>query len=299
MTIGVQGGRGGQNLSITAYTRAYMNVDIRNGVRRVRLPELAHQLWELGYSPIPVRNKLPLARWRYFRLRRPELEELRAMPWHRASGALLMTGKPHGLVVVDADTTEAATWCREHLPTTRWTRTRRGVHAHFRHPAAGLVATLCEKGGGVKLAPGIRADVKGFIAGAVAPGSRHLSGFVYQAEGDWTSLVSELPELPAWIAELAQERPRPVVHRPIPNRQRGDSPEAHFAAYLRKCGGIPPEGKGSDNATFRAAAYAKANIPELAERQFIAMVLREQPDFDEWWILEKWNSAKGRGVSHE
>jgi hypothetical protein len=218
------------------------------------------------------------------------------MPWHRASGAALLTGKPHGLVVVDADSEASAAWCRENLPATRWTRTRRGLHAHFRHRASGLVATKHGQDG-FELAPGVPVDLLGFPGPyAVAPGSRHPSGFVYAPEGDWTSPVSELPALPAWIAELAQERPRPVVRRPIPSRRKrkDDSPEEHFANYLRKAGGIPPEESGSDRATFRAASYAKAHIPELGERQFVAMILEEQPGFDESWIRSKWNAATGR-----
>ncbi|MGH9324391.1 MAG: hypothetical protein ACRD3V_31460, partial [Vicinamibacteria bacterium] len=139
--------------------------------------------------------------------------------------------------------------------------------------------------------------VKGFLAYVVAPGSRHPSGFVYQAEGDWISPVSELPELPAWIAELAHHVPhhvpRPVVHRPIPARRRkGDSREAHFGNYLRKAGGIPPEGSGSDVATFRAAVYARERIPELTEADFVEAVLREHPEFSETWIASKWRAAR-------
>lgn len=294
MTIGVHGGRGGRELSIATYTRARVNVDIRNGVRLVRLPALAVRLWELGYCPIPLRDKLPLVKWGPYQLHRPDLEALRAMPWYRATGAALLTGKPHRLVVVDADSEASALWCREHLPATRWTRTRRGVHAHFRHGASGLVVTK-HGDDGFELAPGVPVDLLGFPGPyAVAPGSRHPSGFVYQAEGDWDSPVSELPELPAWIAELAQERPRPVVHRPIPSPRRGDSPEAHFSAYLRKAGGIPPEGSGSDVATFRAAVYARERIPELSEGAFVAAVLRERPAFDERWIATKWQAARGR-----
>lgn len=297
MTIGVHGGRGGRELSIATYTRARVNVDIRNGVRLVRLPELALRLWELGYSPIPLGgDKRPLVRWSAYRLQRPERLEVEAMfgTCRGAQGIALLTGKPHRLAVLDADDEAAAAWCREHLPATRWTRTRRGLHAHFRHPAAGLVATRCASGGGVELSPAVRVDVKGFLGYVVAPGSRHPSGFVYQAEGDWISPVSDLPELPAWIAALAQWRPAPVVHRPIPSRRRGDSPENHFANYLRKAGGIPPEGSGSDVATFRAAVYARERIPELTEGAFVAAVLRERPEFHEAWISSKWRAARSR-----
>lgn len=270
-------------------------VVIETCVRSVRLPDLALRLFELGYSPIPLSgNKRPLVRWGAYRLERPKRLEVEAMfGTVPAQGIALLCGKPHALAVVDFDDEAAAEWGRERLPATRWTRTRRGIHAHFRHPAEGLVRTVCAHGGGVELAPGVRADVKGFLSYVVAPGSRHPSGYVYEAEGDWTSPVSELPILPAWIAELAQERPRPVVRRPIPTRRRDDSPEAHFAAYLRKCGGIPPEGSGSDVATFRAAVYARERIPELSESAFVSAVLRERPEFDEGWIETKWRSARG------
>ena len=65
-------------------------------------------------------------------------------------------------------------------------------------------------------------------------------------------------------------------------------------AYLRKCGGIPPAGSGSDEAVFRAASWCKTNVPELTEQAFVAAIQGEQPEFSEQWILAKWRSARGR-----
>ena len=94
------------------------------------------------------------------------------------------------------------------------------------------------------------------------------------------------------MAELC--RPRPIVRRHQPPHRGAVDAEKHFENYLRKSGGIPPIGSGSDDATFRAAAYVKTNITELEERQFVATILHEQPDFDENWIISKWRSARGR-----
>jgi hypothetical protein len=65
-------------------------------------------------------------------------------------------------------------------------------------------------------------------------------------------------------------------------------------SYLRKVGGLPEAGCGSDAATFRAAAWAHHNAPDLREDEFVGAVLRERPEFDERWIASKWRSA-GRG----
>ncbi len=49
----------------------------------------------------------------------------------------------------------------------------------------------------------------------------------------------------------------------------------------------------SDEAVFRAAAWSKMNVPELAEKDFMEPVRREQPRFSESWIASKWALCKG------
>lgn len=293
-TSAIRRGERGESL-LSTYTRACVDVYKGSSPRSPRLLDLALKLWCLGYTPIPLdAEKKPLVKWRWWRLRRATFAEAESIFRRRpdAKGIALLCGKPHNLVVLDADNTPSAEWLEHNMPSTRWTRTRRGVHAHFRHPTDGLVETRCSNNGGVELAPGVRVDVKGFVSYVVAPASIHPSGFVYQAEGDWAEPISRLPELPARVAELC--RPRPIVRSHQPPHRDADDAEKHFRNYLRKVGGIPPVGSGSDDATFRSAAYAKTNIPELDGRQFVTIVQNEQPDFDEKWIASKWRSARGK-----
>ncbi len=297
-TLAIWRGERGESL-LSTYTRARVDVYKGSSPRSPRLLDLALKFWCLGYSPIPLgAEKKPLVKWRAWRVHRPSQREVEATFGSRpyAKGIALICGKPHNLTVLDADDEASASWLREHMPGARRTLTRRGLHVHFRHPSDGLVTTKCDQGGGVELTPRIRIDVKAFLSYVVAPGSLHPSGFVYQAEGDWTSNVAELQKLPARVAELC--RAKPIVHRHRPRHRRsGDDAVQHFENYLRKRGGIPPDagkGSGSDSATFRAASYAKRNIPELDERQFVAMIKNEQPYFDEKWIASKWRSARGK-----
>ena len=135
--------------------------------------------------------------------------------------------------------------------------------------------------------------MKGLAGYAVGPYSKHPSGHVYEPLGDWTRHVRELPVLPEAIARQALDLP-PRPAPPPPPRRPGSDPETALEAYLRKRGGIPPEGQGSDLAVFEAASWCKANVPELGEGAFVAAIRRERPEFSEAWVKSKWMSATGR-----
>jgi len=112
------------------------------------LLDLALSLHALGYGVLPVTaKKKPLVKWYPFRLARPTAEQVHELFSCRGvAGVALLCGRSHGLVVVDADDATSATWVRANLPATRWTWTRRGLHAHFRHPSYGLIRTDCRQG---------------------------------------------------------------------------------------------------------------------------------------------------------
>jgi len=249
----------------------------------------------LGYAPVPLGpEKRPLVKWGAYHVTPPTWRELyNEFPWADALGAGLVTGRPHGLVVVDADDEASWSWALENLPAVRGVRTRRGGHLHFAHPERGIVGNRSGERA-VLAAPGVRLDVKGLAGMATGPYSVHPSGHVYQPLGNWTLHVRELPILPDVIARLATDPPTRAKPSPPPPAPTGSDPERAIEAYLRKAGGIPDEGKGSDEAVFRAASWAKANVPELSERAFIAAIRRERPKFAEQWVASKWRSARGR-----
>lgn len=202
-----------------------------------------------------------------------------------------MTGRPHGLVVVDADDTASWEWALANLPAVRGVRTRRGGHLHFAHPARGIIGNRSGDRA-VRLAGGFRLDVKGLGGLATGPYSLHPSGVTYEPLGDWKRHVRDLPVLPDVIARQAVDRPPAALVPPRPTRP-GSDPERALACYLAKVGGLPEEGHGSDAAVFRAAAWAKANVPELTEAAFVAGIRRERPEFTETWVASKWRSARG------
>jgi hypothetical protein len=251
---------------------------------------------QLGYAPIPLGpGKRPLVKWGAYHVNPPGWREMFNVwwpaVWNEAQGVGLVTGRPHALVVVDADDEQSWAWACAQLPAVRGVKTPRGGHLHFRHADRGIIGNRSGDKA-VTPAPGVRLDVKGLAGLATAPYSRHPSGLIYEPLGDWTRHVRELPVLPEMIRAQAEDRPPAPAPPPRPRRP-GSDPEQAFAAYLSKVGGIPPQGKGSDVAVFRAAAWAKANVPDLGERAFVAMIRNEQPGFMEAWIRQKWASARG------
>ena len=257
--------------------------------------DLAAGLLGLGYAPIPLGGeKRPLVKWGAFHVTRPGWRELfhdwRPL-WGDAAGVAVVTGRPHRLVVVDADDDASWAWALANLPAVRAVKTRRGGHLHFAHPPRGIIGNRNGERA-VTPAAGIRLDVKGLAGLATAPYSRHPSGVTYEPLGDWTRPVSELPVLPDVIRLQAEDRP-PSHQAPPPRHQPESDPARAFDAYLAKVGGIPATGAGSDEATFRAASWAKANVPDLTEQAFVAAIQGEQPVFSKSWIATKWRSARG------
>jgi hypothetical protein len=241
-------------------------------------------------------DKRPVVQWRELQTRMPNDREMASWPWDRSAGVAIATGFPHLSVTADADTAEATAWMADLVSDSdervRMTITRRGAHYYFKHPAAGVIATRCGAGA-IEVAPGIKLDIKAGAAYVVAPYSRHPTGFVYQPAGQWVLPVDQLPPLPDVIVRLAAEKALAPEHSSrcagVPHTDAADA----VRAYLVKCGGLPPVGSGSDDATFRAAAWVKANRPDVTGDTFAEVVRECQPAFGVAWIQQKWNSARG------
>ena len=151
----------------------------------------------LGLNVIKLgfKSKKPRGAWKIYQTER--LNETILMGWlddpkaHRNFG--IVTGAISGVIVVDADSPEAVAWVEANLPITPMrTRTAKGIHNYYRHPGIHVP-------NGVKLA-GMPLDVRGDGGQAVAPGSIHPDGSIYQQEGEW-ECVNDLPVFDsAWIA---------------------------------------------------------------------------------------------------
>jgi hypothetical protein len=260
------------------------------------MARVAADLVLIGYAPIPMGpGKVPLVRWGAHHLVAPTREELVSwMPlWRRAVGVGVVTGRPHGLVVVDADDEDSWSWALANLPAVRGVRSRRGGHLHFRHPDLGIIGNRSGSQA-VNPAPLIKLDIKGLGGLATAPHSRHPSGVTYEPIGDWKLPVKELPVLPEIVTYHAEDRLSPPPLPPRPRDRSGD-PRRALDCYLRKRGGIPEQGAGSDEAVFRAAAWAGHNAPDLHEQDFVEAIRRERPEFDDRWVMSKWRSAQRVG----
>ena len=207
----------------------------------------ALELLSFGYCCVPEIDKKPLIKWSQIglRSRRPTEDEVRE--WFKDGASIgILTGKFHGLVVVDADSEEA---CKYVELTTGGSPvqivTSRGKHYWFRHPG---YAVKC--GRRLDEPP---TDVKGEGGKSTGPGSVHKSGHIYHLapECDLVSVKSLPLYNPNWFPEAAPtipDRPKIVgTQAPMNVLERS-------ARYLAK---VPGAGKGSRNEhAFRVACSA-------------------------------------------
>jgi hypothetical protein len=196
----------------------------------------------LGYAPIPTKGKRPLIKWKEdygFHLKRPTEQQIIELFKDRHCNIGILTGKLHGVVVVDADSKEAVEYVRlTCCPTPMRIRSRRGMHFWYRHPGFAVTSRR-----GLDDPP---VDVKGDGGICTGLGSVHESGFIYQLDedADMVSVQSLPPYLKSWFPEAPVLPPKKV-------KIEGDRLE-RAARYLRA---IPPPGNGARNvSTFKAAA---------------------------------------------
>lgn len=144
-----------------------------------------------GWPVIPVRDKVPLTKWRLYQHVLPTDAQL--MAWlaeEPAPDVAIVTGAYSGLLVLDVDGPEGEKAIRgRHLPPTPTARTPRdGRHVYFRHPGGRIRST-------VDLLPkvDIRAD-GGYVVAPPAPGR------------EWVDFLSpedvDLADVPDWLMDL-------------------------------------------------------------------------------------------------
>lgn len=146
--------------------------------------------YDLGFSVMPVRGKLPLLSWKKWQKERPLPEQVEA--WDRTNHNIgIITGKVSGIVVVDVD----GETDKEFTPT--WTvKTSKGFHYYFNYQPIGNRARIAEN-----------IDIRGEGGYVVAPPSRHESGHVYEWVRDPSTEIADLPD---WVL-AAQEKEKPIL----------------------------------------------------------------------------------------
>lgn len=220
---------------------------------------------QVSLIPIPRGSKVPGIAWKRYQRELPSEQQIANWFLPRcgfaapATNYAILTGALNGLVAVDADSEEAELWAQANLPPTPWvTVTRNGRHRYYRHPEGVRI------GNRVKLKTGdhaIALDLRGDGGYCIGPYSRHQSGFVYQAEGDWTTPKSALPVFdPAWLPAAEQVRAtaafaahRPAAQTTAPLTLSDDDVFERAQQYVFAMGPAI-EGSGGDAHTYKVAA---------------------------------------------
>lgn len=181
-----------------------------------------------GWPVIPVRDKVPLTKWRLYQHVLPTDAQL--MAWlaeEPAPDVAIVTGAYSGLLVLDVDGPEGEKAIRgRHLPPTPTARTPRGGrHILFRHPGGRIRSTV-----GLLPKVDIRAD-GGYIVAPPAPGR------------EWMDFLSpedvDLADVPDWLMDLLTDvSPK---RRPAPGT--GGLRRAPMSSFFDG----PPAGGGTSN----------------------------------------------------
>jgi hypothetical protein len=167
-----------------------------------------------GWTPMPIRGKLPLVEWKPFQDTPPLESKLREWWAHWPDADVgLVTGARSGLMVLDLDgaqgTDAVVARAGSSMPRTPTARTGRGAHLYFKHPG-GVV------GNRAGLLPHV--DVRGDGGFVVAPPSVHSNGrrYAWHIPPD-----TPLANAPGWLLdEILREpvaAPAPVAGFTVPD----------------------------------------------------------------------------------
>ena len=236
------------------------------------MTDMALNYVRAGFSVIPIKGsyyargtdhdervrdaKAPLLNWTEYQKRLPTGEELRGWfrRWPKANIAIV-TGRVSGIVVVDLDSEEAATWAeREGLLNTACVQTARGVHAYFRYPEGRRI------GNSVRVS-GMDIDIRADGGYVIAPPSLHITGSCYR----WTRGLNELAAFPETFMRTADANERKVIDlRPL---YRGVGKGSRNNALARLCGSWINDGLGFEECLEMAFAWNLNNSPPMSGQE--------------------------------
>ena len=168
------------------------------------MQDIARRLHDEGLSLIPLEpgTKEPATTWRELQNERMPLSRLlqHVQRLGLDAGLAIICGPISGVIVADLDDNTAVQWAKLHLPPTPWrTKTDRGEHWFYRHPAGDVVIDTSN--------PPWKGQLQGERRYVVAPGSMHPDGGEYEALGDWGQPRDALPVFEArWLIDTAELR---------------------------------------------------------------------------------------------
>lgn len=201
-----------------------------------------------GFRIVPASGKTPTVAWKQYQQQKPTNEEMWQWWGDGQAGIALLTGHS-GVIVVDADTENAAMWWWKNRPKTEMrTRTKNGVHFFYRvPPGADEDDPQFRNRSRVTILGHKRAiDVRGFGGYVVAPPSTHPEGGSYERRGSWD--ISSLPEFdPRWFDAQPMQAKKQAI-RPRDDAHKAELLASKYISHIRAV-----SGQGGDKATFRAA----------------------------------------------
>lgn len=193
-----------------------------------------------GWSLIPLFGKLPAIPWKEFQSRLPTSAEVES--WfvgdeRLPTGVGIVTGKRSGLVVVDCDSSDDATFWRQRYPSSPLVVSTGGGGVHFYYAMPKDFEVRNRAG-----VLGRKIDVRAEGGYATAPPSLHPSGRHYAWQHFEASAV--IPDFDAaWVIDLTRPARLPICEQ--------TSKVRNAVAYISRIHAVA--GEGGHNATFRAA----------------------------------------------
>jgi len=218
---------------------------------------LAYTHWH-GLSVIPIGDcKKPVVKWKHLQERQPTFEEILAWPKEGFNLAVVTGQISGGLVIVDCESQDDATWFwKEKGQTNTVVKTKRGYHFYFRSDDEVRNAQKCFD----------RYDIRGEGGYALIPPSRHSDG-----QYSWHKRLNDVCKLPEFNP---QWRPDPPVYS-FDDRRIIDG-----AAYIRQI--EAHEGNGGDRDTYRAAIALRDSGLSEGEAMYVLMEWNKTNAFPPW-----------------
>ena len=177
-----------------------------------------------------------------------------------------------GMCVVDEDVSKGGKYECDMVPTI--VSTPNGRHHYY---SGSLLPTVS------KLARGV--DTRGIGSYVLLPPSM-VDGSVYHWLSDWPFNEWDLEPVPQWVVDKCSST---IEHRTADPDYPEDKPVAieAFKRYLKRHP-IPPEGEGSDHATYKA--IARGRDLGLSDQRIVEML--DATGFDEEYLWEKLSNVE-------